>query len=463
MKILCFIVLQISAPWLNLEKLITRFSETPHTSSLNIAVSIHNIDKNQTLFQYNSKKVMAPASTLKLISTGLALEKLGSNFCFETQIYATGPIVGHVLEGNLFIKTNGDPTFGAKISEIDPLKSISDMIKKMGIETINGSILTETDTLWQLPSSWPVGDVGNYYGAFPGRFNYHENNFSLFFESGRSIGQAATLSAIYPFFDQWKIINRVKTGGSNSGDQVNVFNLPFSNDILLTGTVPLEAINFEVKAAMPNVEQVFISNLTKHLKMNNIEVKQQKIDLNQPPLEIGGWKSLPLSEIIKQCNHRSINFYADALANLLVSLETDPSAHFDKIAKRELNLRGYQGEALTVVDGSGLSPSNFLNTESLVFFLSEMKKSKTFDVYEASLPVLGKSGTVARLDPKNLTQGKLRAKSGSINGTRNYAGYFKNQQNETFAFAIFVNGFNNSQKKDLTQFYEQFFQSLLVF
>jgi D-alanyl-D-alanine carboxypeptidase/D-alanyl-D-alanine-endopeptidase (penicillin-binding protein 4) len=90
-------------------------------------------------------------------------------------------------------------------------------------------------------------------------------------------------------------------------------------------------------------------------------------------------------------------------------------------------------------------------------FLSKMALSKSFDSFLASIPKVGKSGTVASLDPLGITRGRIYAKSGSISGTRNYAGYFFSEKNDIYAFCIYLNGLNDA----VQLFSRQFLQNLL--
>lgn len=56
--------------------------------------------------------------------------------------------------------------------------------------------------------------------------------------------------------------------------------------------------------------------------------------------------------------------------------------------------------------------------------LKAMYSEKSFKTFYESIPVVGESGTVAHLGKKSKAVGNVRAKSGSIEGVRAYAGYF---------------------------------------
>ena len=65
-----------------------------------------------TLCQYNRQLKMVPASNVKLITTGLALTRLGPSWRFRTSLAYSGSIRDSVLVGDVYIVGGGDPTTG---------------------------------------------------------------------------------------------------------------------------------------------------------------------------------------------------------------------------------------------------------------------------------------------------------------------------------------------------------------
>jgi len=113
------------------------------------------------LYSKNAKKLLVPASTLKIITSLAALDRLGPDFRFKTEFYQD-------LEGNLKIKGYGDPLL---ISEV--VEEISTNLANR-IKTYNDLILD--DTYFKQPlaipgitSSWQPYDAPN--GALCVNFN----------------------------------------------------------------------------------------------------------------------------------------------------------------------------------------------------------------------------------------------------------------------------------------------------
>ena len=68
-----------------------------------------------------------------------------------------------------------------------------------------------------------------------------------------------------------------------------------------------------------------------------------------------------------------------------------------------------------------------------------MSRSENKEAWLASLPVSGQSGTLKSLCPQTELEGRIHAKSGTIAGTKNFAGYIDMPNGDTWVFAILIN------------------------
>lgn len=457
MKIFCIIILQISTYSSQLNTIISQYLGNSSAENTNISISIRKISDEQEIFSYQPKMALPPASTLKLITTGTALDTLGADFKFKTLVKISGQITNGVLDGNIIIVPNGDPSFGSKRLGLNSINQIVDALKLKKIKQINGSVLIEEKNKHVIPNDWLLGDLGNYYGAFPKDFNYNENFYTVYFNGGDKVGDSASIKKVSPSSIKWKIKNNVTTADKGTGDMVNILNLAPYNEIVMNGTVPLKSTNFEVKGSIPNINDVFEDLLILECSKNGITISNQLFITGTQMDTLIVLNSPKLSTITEHCNFRSINFYADGLSNYLISTIADSSQDFNLFLKNYWSKKGLNLSNFNFLDGSGLSPMNTFSCQTMTSFLSKMAISKSFDSFLASIPKVGKSGTVASLDPSGITRGRIHAKSGSISGTRNYSGYFFNEKNEIYAFSIYLNGINDT----IQLFSRQFLQNLL--
>ena len=95
-------------------------------------------------------------------------------------------------------------------------------------------------------------------------------------------------------------------------------------------------------------------------------------------------------------------------------------------------------------DGSGLSRNNGISAASFVDLLKTMAQTKNYDAFLKTLPIAGKSGTLAGLCRDQPGQGRILAKSGTMDKIKSYAGYVNSKSGKKIAFAFVVTNFTSS-------------------
>ena len=437
-----------------------------------VALSVRRVKDGQELIGYNARLSLPSASTLKLITTATALSVLGQDFRYTTTLAYDGAIKDSVLTGNLYIKGTGDPALGSWRFPGYPdvaalLKGWSLAVQKAGIKRIVGQVVGDGSLYADLatPGTWPYGDLGNYYGAGLNALNINENLYRVFFQPGKSVGAAASVLRTDPVLPYLTFQNLVTTDAPNTGDQVNIVGAPLQNQQWLTGKVPKNAPanEFSVKGALPDPAFFTAYALQQQLA-------QDKVSVSGQPVSIGGgqstivpsmgrrtvlseYQSPPLTELVQQTNYQSINLYAEALLRtaalkLSKTVRTTDDSVDELVAywkKKGVDLNGFRPH-----DGSGLSTTGSLTADNMTGILSLMTKESTFSAFYSTIPVVGQSGTVKWLARGTAAAGNVRAKSGSIEGVRAYAGYFTATDGERMAFCVLVNKITPGQNRVVT-------------
>ncbi|NJL37108.1 MAG: D-alanyl-D-alanine carboxypeptidase [Leptolyngbyaceae cyanobacterium RM2_2_4] len=145
--------------------------------------------------------------------------------------------------------------------------------------------------------------------------------------------------------------------------------------------------------------------------------------------------SASLREIIRVTNLNSDNGYAD---NLLQRLG-GPQAVRNLLTPLGIDPNGYRQ-----VDGSGLSRANAATATTFVSVLKAMESANGGDLFYSSLPTGGVSGTLRNRFRNTSAQGRVHAKTGTLNGVRALSGYLDNPQYGQIVFSILVNQSNLS-------------------
>jgi D-alanyl-D-alanine carboxypeptidase/D-alanyl-D-alanine-endopeptidase (penicillin-binding protein 4) len=468
MKFIALVLLQLTGLQSELLRELSGFQNNTDIQHGTVAAHIQRISDGQEVLNFNAKKAVNSASTLKLITTATVLSQLSADFKFKTELGYSGKISGKQLLGDLIIIPDGDPSLGSERSPLQFNEVLEDCIaplKALGVEKISGNvIIRDLSTFsYDVPDSWIWGDLGNYYGAIPHHFNINENKYTVYFNPGHSVDEPTEIYGIQPMNPNWRIINNVKTGKAGSGDQVYIYASPSSETILMKGTVPLGENHFAVKGSIPNPAGLFRYELLRRLSENGIEVEQSSIEPGPAELMqitdfhlLHRFLSEPLSKLARDCNYNSINLYADAFlhhlaGNQFSNFEKGLENLKDFWLQKGLSLSGFHPR-----DGSGLSPSGTITAQNMTDILVKASKEPSFPAFFESIPVYGETGSVRFKDRGHITRGRVRAKSGYIDGTRAYAGYVEDKTGELYAFMICVNRYEPEAGNKVRLFLDNF-------
>lgn len=411
-----------------------------------MSVLVQNLQTGEVIDSYRAENVVPPASVMKLLTTGAALEILGPGFRFPTILEYTGSIENGVLHGDLYIHGSCDPSLGWK-GKTAFLSQWVKAVQKAGIRKIDGAVIADMTMLdgeAQNPG-WLCEDAGNYYA--PGIFgiNYYGNTMNIVLKSGE-VGSTATVVGTEPKIEDVYFINRIRCD-KISYDGAFVSGIPYSRERYLTGSVPSNLGTFGVKGDIPNPGLLLARHLTARLREAGVEVKRDATYLpDYNPLipgrtEIYTHYSEPLTEILKETNRNSNNLYAEALFRYLGTRYTLPGTiHNSQDLLRDYwRRRGVNIQNAIIKDGCGLAPQDAVSAKALVQLLTVMAHSPNKEAWLASLPTSGQTGTLKSLCPQTRLDGKIHAKSGTIAGTKNFAGYIDLPNGEQWVFAILIN------------------------
>ena len=152
---------------------------------------------------------------------------------------------------------------------------------------------------------------------------------------------------------------------------------------------------------------------------------------------LGEWASPRMSVLVRHINRPSDNYMAETL---LKALGADFGAGGTTAAGATVarSHAAQFGAAPTIVDGSGLSRQNWTTPRDVVELLVGMDGGELAEPMLISLSVAGRSGTLAERMRGTAAQGRCRAKTGTLNGVSNLAGYCRSRSGARTAFAILM-------------------------
>lgn len=179
--------------------------------------------------------------------------------------------------------------------------------------------------------------------------------------------------------------------------------------------------------------------LTRLLRARGVRVRRRAAAGRTP---LFGWavawvRSPTLRTLLRRQNVASDNYIAELLVRVLGDRRRASTEAGAAVVRRVAQRRF--GAAPVVVDGSGISPANASTPRDLVSLLVREVRDRAF---VRSLPIAGRTGTVAFRLRGPLTYNRCRLKTGTLTGVSALAGYCSTTGGQTLALAILMNGVN---------------------
>jgi D-alanyl-D-alanine carboxypeptidase/D-alanyl-D-alanine-endopeptidase (penicillin-binding protein 4) len=148
----------------------------------------------------------------------------------------------------------------------------------------------------------------------------------------------------------------------------------------------------------------------------------------------------PLAEDVRTINKVSQNLHAELLLRRVALKEGSGSVAFGIHAVEAMFAKaGVPRTAWDFSDGSGMSSYNRIAPRGMVTLLRWIAGQPWGAAWRESLPVGGIDGTLARRFKGTALEGKVFAKTGSLNQTNALAGYLIARSGKTLTFAAFAN------------------------
>jgi D-alanyl-D-alanine carboxypeptidase/D-alanyl-D-alanine-endopeptidase (penicillin-binding protein 4) len=447
--IVSFLLLNIYSQAQTLEKsLQTAFNRLQQDSQCRyatISLTVLDAATGKVIYTANGDKGLAPASTLKTVTSITAFNLLGPDFKFETQIGYNGTIDANgVLTGDVIIKGGGDPTLGSwrwdTTRENYILTQIVTALQQAGIKQISGRIVGD-DSVFDtqaVPDGWIWQDLGNYYGAGASGLCWRENTFDIKYAMS-AVGSPVSILRTVPAMPYFDFKSEVTTSAAGSGDNSYAY-LPVGNkSMYIRGAYAIDKAKKSITVAMPDPAYDAAFRLTDTLKRLNITVSgepESNITLTakaaQAPVitkTLTTISSPELSKIVYWLNKESINLYAEQMLKMLTikTGKTVSTKSGVQVLQNFWKVRGIDPLSLHIYDGSGLSPEDRVTTHSVARILQTAVSQPWFTSFYDSLPLYN----------------NMHMKSGTIADVVAYAGY-QTHGGRRLCFSAIINNYNGS-------------------
>ena len=341
---------------------------------------------DRVLYEANPDAAVVPASSTKLFTAAAALRVLGAGHRFRTAVRVVSPPVDGVVAGDLWLVGGGDPVLGTEAwaAQLDAdrrlytsLDQLADQVVAAGVRRIDGRILGDESRF----------DDDRYVNTWPDRLI--------------ADGEAGPLSAL-----------SVNDGFRTWGHPGVPFADPPADAAALFGEL-LEARGVTIAATAGTAVAPAGS------------------------AEVTVVDSPPVGDLVHAMLRDSDNGTAELLVKELGRQRrgAGTTAAGTRVIAEALEAAGVALDGVTVADGSGLSDAARLTCRSLTTLLA-----RDTEALSGRLAVAGRDGTLARRFLGSAAAGRLRAKTGSLDGAAALAGYVNTANDTTVEFAYIING-----------------------
>lgn len=416
-------------------------------SGSNVSVSVRSLDTGDIVYEKSGDIGIKPASTLKLLTASAALETLGEDYYFSTQMLMDGTIVNGVLNGNIYLRGEGDPTLQNK-----DFVTFGNTLKRYGIKKINGDLIG--DESWfdgeRLTPGIGKQDESFYYAAPVSALTLSPNNdydasTVIVTAKGARVGHAPAIH-FEPNASGLRLINRAKTVAKGQRNTVSIRRTYNTNQVVISGNMPIGSSKKEwVTLFNPTLSTLYSFKNT--LVSQGIQFdKTSTVNYGKASPQaksLGTKRSMTLKELMVPYMKLSNNSIADILVKTM-----GQRVHGKGTREAGIQVMRNFGEelgldlsAVSFEDGSGISHNNKVPANTQTLLLLTIRDKAWYDSLLHSMPIAGQKnrlvgGTLNSRLGHTLTKNKVFAKTGTINNVNALAGYLQASSGNWYTFSI---------------------------
>jgi len=462
-----------------IQKVISR----PEFAHANFGVEFYSLDTGKVIYALNADKLFVPASTTKILTEGTLLAKLGADYRFHTCVYRTGAIDKHgTLKGDLILVASGDPNLSNRVQPDgtlafvdedhsyqgpalpgDPLSVIKQLAKDVaakGIRKIEGRVLIDA-------TLFPDGPREGGTNVVMSSIMVNDNVIDLLGSPGAKAGDPVDFKTS-PQTSYIKFVNHLLTSPAGIRPTFEppdfVTNPDGSVSVTLSGSLPAGIAPQPAAIAVPSPTKFAETVFHEALLAAGMQIKNDPAPsvtdfspyarFYTTENQVAEHVSPPLSEEIKVTLKVSQNLHAGMGPYLLGALGGKDTRNpldagfrleHDFLQSAKLDLSGAaQG------DGAGGDWADLFSPDFMVHYLTYWSTRPDYPVFFKALPILGKDGTLAKIQTNSPGAGHVFAKTGTfgsedklrgkmmLNG-KGLAGYVFTKDGKRLAFAAYVN------------------------
>ena len=429
----------------------------------------------RVLYERNADHLMVPASNNKLLIASAALNVLGPSYRISTSIYGGGPLENGVLHGDLVIYGRGDPGYsdhcygtrtqgsGACDSLWTGIDALADDLVARGLKRVEGAIVGDGSYFEPhlTHGAWEQYDLNWWYAAPVSGLGFNDNSVDITWKPAARI-DATAMVTFEPDLGLFTFKNRSRTTPAGTPRTLDFYREPGTMAIWSEGNVPIDDGGLTEYFALPDPNSYFAQALRSRLVQRGVSIAGPTLSttdsLRYRPARQGvalaSRSSRPVSDMIFPVLNTSQNWFAEMLLKLL-GRERGGAGSWEQGLKAERHFLvervAVDSTAFSTVDGSGLAKGNLITARALTQILRYSRVGPGKESFSRALPRSGGPGSLKRRFIGTALEGRVVAKTGSVDHVQTLAGFIERPRGGELVFSVMVNNYGGDSAPVLAQ------------
>jgi len=430
-------------------------------------IEVVRLSDGEILYMRNPQHLFQPASNMKMFTTSAALSTLGPDFVFRTTVETSAPPDPQGRVPDLILVGRGDPNLGSRVLPYQhnsperipadqDFEKLAEQIAASGVREVTGNLYADDTYYVYQPygTDWAVDDLAWDYGAPITALAFNDNTLRLSIRPAALAGPKAQI-LMDAGDGYYKIGNDVTTTASGIPAKVEISRFPGSMELDIWGHIPIGSHDVDEFISIED-PPLFIGEMyRKLLEQRGVKVDGKVVVREMTPEEaarhpeaqgpeqrvvLAEHRSLPLSQGVKVTLKVSQNLHAEMLLRTMSQVEHHQGSPEDglNILGGFLQKIGIRSEQVHLEDGSGLSRGTLVTPDAVMKLLQFDARQPWFQAFYDALPVAGIDGTLDDRFHGTPLQGRMHAKTGSLEHVNALSGYM-NLPAGRLAFVIIGN------------------------
>lgn len=440
----------------------------PDQTGIRWGVVVADMDGTE-LLSINADSRFTPASNTKVVTTMASYHHLDT-LSSEALNPGTKVVLDPDPEGgppDLILIGGGDAMLTDRPDcEAYCLSDLADQVAETGLTEIDQIVGDDTFFAFERWGvGWSVEDLQFYYGTAISALSVNDNLVWVEVSPGAVEGEAAR--AEWQAGDTlYDLNNQIVTSASETKRRLRVERFPGASTVRLYGEIPVDAAPVRLRLAIETSAEFTARRFAALLEARGISVagtgtRHRPLTLADEPPEpedeapasiaaltkalspvtpIAQLAGSPLTESLARISKDSENLHADIALRRLGRLDgTGSRLHGVAALEAFLDEAGLPETGYAFHGGSGMSIYNRISPRAMVQLLAFAADQDWFEAWRADQPIGGVDGSLERRFSGTPLEGKIFAKTGTLNGANALSGVLVAASGRELLFSIIAN------------------------